>query len=57
MGKSTLVTRGGRDSILSRPGSAAVVKNILVARQRCENAHPVGAQDVSGQNHFGRGSL
>jgi hypothetical protein len=36
MGKSTLVTRRGYDNTLSRPGSAAVVKNILVARQQCE---------------------
>jgi hypothetical protein len=35
MGKSTLVTRRGCDSTLSRP-SAAVVKNILVARRQCE---------------------
>jgi len=38
MGKSTLVTRRGCDRTLSRPGSAAVVKNVLVARQRCETA-------------------
>ena len=42
---------------LSRRGSAAVVEIILVARQRCEGAHPIGGNDVKGQKRFGRESL
>ena len=57
MGKSTLDTRRGCDSTLSRPENATLGKNIFWVRQRCESAHPIGAQKVSGQKHFGRESL
>ena len=42
MGKSTLVTRGGCDSTLSRPGSAAVVKNNILFAAAVRKRTPRG---------------
>src|ERR1022692_2736589 len=57
MGKSTLVTRGGVRQYTLATRSATLGESILVVRQRCEGAHPIGGHDVSGQKPFGLDSL